>query len=120
LPLEDESDLERIKVLIAAALRSRVRRLVLIVVKRSGTRLPISDIAREAGLSPSEAVGAIRGSEGQYSPVLSLLRLHLVRETVSEIPGKRKQKTYEFDVKNQILLNEIERILAKYRKGGEG
>lgn len=118
LPFE-EYDLDHVIALLPVALRSRVRRLTLASLMGSGTWVSISEIGRESGLSPSQVVGAIRGSKGQYDPELSLMRLRLVSETISKIPGRRQQKTYMFNGKNQILLDHIERVLARYRKSGE-
>lgn len=118
MPFE-EYDLDHVIALLPVALRSRVRRLTLASLMGSGTWVSISEIGRESGLSPSQVVGAIRGSKGQYDPELSLMRLRLVSETISKIPGRRQQKTYMFNGKNQILLDHIERVLARYRKSGE-
>lgn len=82
--------------------------------------MSISEIARECGFSPSQVAGAIRGAKGQYDPALSLLQLHLVAESITKIPGERRQKRYKFDVKNQALVANIEKVLARYRKAGEG
>jgi predicted transcriptional regulator with HTH domain len=119
LPPDDEHDLDRITTMINEALQSRVRRLALSVLKRSGTSMPISEIARKCNSSPNQVAGAIRGTKGQYKPELSLLRLGLVSETVSKIPGTREHKTYRFNVKSQALLDIIERVLARYRTEGE-
>lgn len=106
--------------LIPVALRSRVRRLALSVLMRSGTGLSISEIGRDSGLSPGQVVGAIRGVKGQYEPQLSLMRLQIVSETISKTPGQRQQKTYKFNVKNQDLLDSIDKVLTRYRRAGEG
>lgn len=80
--------------------------------------LPISEIARQSGLSPTQVVGALRGIKGSYDPEYSLLKLHLVKERESRNPGKRRQKIYEFNSKN--LVSSIERVMERYRQAGEG
>ncbi len=101
-------------------MRSRVRHVVLWNLMKSGAWLSVSEISHESGLGLGEVIGAIRGVKGQYAPEYSLLRLQLVSETVSKAPGERQQKTYKFTCKDPALLKYVERILARYRRGGEG
>lgn len=101
------------------ALRSRVRRLVLLILRKSETWLSISYIAHESGLSSSEVIGAIRGIQGQYNPELSLLRLQLVSESISKPSGTRRQRTYKFTCQHEELLIALDRVMARYQKAGE-
>ena len=105
--------------LLPRALRSRVRRLTLsTLMRKAGKGLSVSEICREANLSMNQVIGAIRGTEGQYDPNLSLLSLQLVREE-SFKSGKRLQKVYVFYVTNPTLLERIEHSLERYRRVGE-
>lgn len=110
---------DRILLLLPIAFRSRVRRLVLLVLKRNETWLSVSEITRESGLTSSEVIGAIRGTEGQYSPDLSLLRLHLISESISKPSGVRLLKTYNFACQDEVLLDALDRVIARYQKAGE-
>ena len=108
-------DGDRISFLIRIALKSRVRRDVLLAIKRSEALLPIPEIARDSGHSSNQVVGALRGVEGQYDPELSLLRLQLVKEVVLMISTTRSRRVYKY-TDNQAQRALVENLLSRYEE----
>lgn len=105
---------------INAALRSRVRRLVVIfLIRKRSVWLTLSEICRGTGKSTNQVIGAVRGTVGEYEPKYSLLTLRIVQQKEILTSSRRKQKLYKLADTNEETFKLIESILDKYKKEGE-
>jgi len=105
---------------VTAALRSRVRRLVVIfLIRKRGVWVPLSEICRGTGKSTNQVIGAVRGTVGEYEPKYSLLNLRIVQQKEIATSSRRNQKLYKLADMNEETFKLIESILDKYKKEGE-
>jgi len=117
-PLLENEDLYVMHV--TAALRSRVRRLiVMFLIRKRSVWHTLSEICRGTGKSTNQVLGAVRGTVGEYEPKYSLLNLRIVQKKEIVTSSRRKQKLYKLADMNEETLKLIESILDKYKKEGE-